>query len=407
MARYFYVAVDVDGRRRDGGIDADTETSARAALVARKLLPVEISVAETSAASSSSRVAANGRVWLRHKDRLLVTRQLATLVDASVSVDEALGLVIAQQDKPAVRQVLGSVRAGVQEGRRLADAMGAQARSFPPLYRAAVSGGERVGRLGFVLTRLADHLTRENAIRSKITTALIYPAALMLVATTVVISMMTFVVPGLAEQFETFDTKLPLLTTILIGTSSFLSGNWGAILVFLALLTAGCILALRLEPVRVAVDGLLLKTPGLGRWVRAINASRLARSVGTLTLCGLPVLDSLRTANSATSNRVFARAMDRAAERVEQGEPLSAAWRASAMTPPLIVYMAASGETSGELPRMLEKAAEHVDQEFEAFTQMALSLVEPAIIVLMGAVVTGIVLAIMLPILQLNQLVAG
>jgi general secretion pathway protein F len=338
---------------------------------------------------------------------LVITRQLATLIDAAVPVDEAIGMVAAQQEIARAKRVMNDVQSGVVEGMRLADALGRQPKSFPNLYRAAVAGGERSGKLGFTLNRLADYLTQAHALRTKIQTAMIYPAALSLVAVTVIICLMIFVVPALTEQFESFDARLPLITQILIGVSSFLSTFWPLLLA--GLVGGGYVLgaALKRESFRTAIDAVVLRLPVIGRWSSTVNASRFIRAVSTLALAGLPLLDSVRASRESAPNRIVAKAIGAIGDRIEEGEPFSQAMRKSGVMPIMVVYMAASGENAGELPVMLEKAADHLDQEFDAFTTTALSLLEPAIIVTMGAVVAGIVLAIMLPILQLNQMAIG
>ncbi len=408
MARYSYLAIDPDGRERQGGIDAANEKAARQALAARKLLPVELFAGERAVPRPSQGAgSAKSRGHLRHRDLVLITRQLATLIGAAVPVEEAIGILAAQQENGQVRRIITAVRASVQEGSRLADAMGRFKTSFPVSYRAAIAGGERSGNLAPIFSRLANHLSREHAIRAKITTAMIYPAALLIVASAVVSCLMIFVVPALIEQFRSFRGELPLVTQILIGVSHLLTHFWPWILIGIAGAVVLVGAAMRRPGVRFAWDAALLRAPVAGRWIRAINASRFARAVSTMAASGLPVLECVRAARDTVSSAPMAKAIGEMADRIEEGEPLSHAMRQSGAFPPMLVYMAVGGENSGELPDMLEKAADHIDQDVENFLQAALSIVEPVIIVLMGAVVAGIVLAIMLPILQLNQLATG
>ncbi|MDX2235201.1 MAG: type II secretion system F family protein [Hyphomonadaceae bacterium] len=407
MPTYQYIALDTDGRRCAGGVDALSEQAARKALEKRRLLPVVVKAEGEAPLKGAAAPAPTGREGLSHKTQMLVTRQLATLIDAAVPVDEALTMVAAQQDHPTARRVLSNVQAGVVEGLRLSDALGRHPRSFPAYYRAAVAGGERSGALGAVLMRLADHLGRAHALRTKTTTAMIYPAVLSLVATFVVICLMIFVVPSLTEQFQSFDARLPLPTQILIAVSGFLSGYWFFLLAAVGAGAVAASYALQRESVRERLDAGFLSAPILGRWAAATAASRFVRTVSTLVASGTPVLDSVRIARDSVGNRVAAKAVDRMAAAIEEGEPLSHVMRRSGFIPPMVVYMAASGENAGDLPGMLQKAAEHLDEEFEAFAGAAISLLEPAIIVFMGVVVASIVLAIMLPVLQLNQLAIG
>ena len=407
MARFSYLAIDPDGRERRGGMDAADERAVRAALTTKKLLPVEVSRADARPAQTAAARKEPVRGTLSHKDRMLVTRQLATLIGASVAVDEALGILVAQQETQTVRRILADMRNSIQEGMRLADAMGRHKSSFPGAYRAAIAGGERAGDLGTVLNRLADYLQREHGLRSKITTAMVYPIALSLVAISVVACLMIFVVPALVEQFKTFHGQLPLITNILIAVSGGLTRFWPLII---ALIVGGFVVArtlLRQPHIRLGADAAQMRLPVLGKWAKVVSCSRFVRSVATLTASGLPVPDAVRASRDASPNRAFARAVDQMAVRIQEGEPLSHAMRQTGLFPAMVVYMTVGGENSGELSAMLEKASDHLDQEFEGFIQAALSLIEPAIIVLMGAMVAGIVLAIMLPILQLNQLAAG
>jgi general secretion pathway protein F len=400
MQSYQYLAVDIEGRRRQGSLKAKDETAARADLSRRQLLPVQLAAGE----ARTDETAPAGNAALSHKTRLLVTRQLATLVDASAPLDEALGMIAAQQDDPKAKRILADVQAGVVEGRHFADALARHPRSFPALYRAAVAGGERAGKLGFVLTRLADYLSRAHAMRSKVAIALVYPITLSVVAMAVVACLMIFVVPSLAEQFHSFGERLPLLTRLLIGTAEFLNRYWPFLLLLIAAATFTARMLARREDVMAMVDAQLMRAPGLGRWVRIVNSSLFARAAATMMMSGLPVLQSVRAARDSVGNRSVAAAIAQMATWIEEGEPLSHAMRRSGVIPPLIVYMAASGENAGELPQMLEKAADQLDREIEEFTAAALSLFEPAIIVFMGLAVGSIVLAIMLPILQLNSL---
>ncbi len=411
MPRYAYVAVDVNGRQRSGGLDAPSEQDARAQLARRKLAPVRVAAEAATPANdrATARVksAPTTGQRLNHRERVLVARQLATLVGAAIPVEEALGILAMQQDSARVRAVVADVQAGVKQGLRLADALGRHGDSFPPGYRAAIAGAERAGNLGDVLTRLADHMTRERALRVKVLTAMIYPAALMTVAALVVTALMVFVVPTLVEQFRGFEGHLPLLTQILIGVSYGLTHYWPYLLAAVALAFMFIRMALSNPSTRLGIDAAALRLPVVGRRLRAINTSRLVREVGTLIASGLPVPEAVHIAAASTHNRFFARAAREMAVQIERGEALSAALRRSAVTPAMVVHMAASGEAAGKLSMLLEKAADQLDQETESFLQAALSLLEPAIILLMGAMVAGIVLAIMLPILQLNTLAIG
>jgi general secretion pathway protein F len=408
MSRYSFTAIDVDGREVRDRIEAASEAAARAALKARNLLTIKLAAdGDIRPRGAPAGRAPAGKAKLNHRDLVVATRQMATLIDAAVAVDDALEIIAGQQESAAARKVMTDLRDGVREGARLADAMGRHKASFPGAYRAAVAGGESSGKLGAVLKRLADHLTRERSLRSKVSTALIYPAVLMVIATGVVASLMIFVVPTLIEQFRHLKGELPLITQLLIWVSNTLATLWPVILlaVFGSFLLAS--MALRQKSIRLQADRALLNLPVLGKRIRAVNASRFIRSVSVMTGSGLPVLEAVRASQDAAPNLEFSRRIGEMATRVEEGEPLSHAMQRSGVVPTLAVFMAVGGENSSELPQMLERAADHLDQDFETFVQAALSVVEPAIILLMGGVVATIILAIMLPILQLNQLAGG
>jgi general secretion pathway protein F len=407
MPRFAYIAIDAAGRERRGALTAKSEAEARVDLQRRKLLPVSLATAGSQAQSKAAPADSNPNARLSLKQLLLVTRQLATLIDAGVPVDEALEMIAAQQENQQSGRILADVHAGITEGQRLAEALARHPKSFSGLYRAAVSGGERSGKLGAVLHRMAEYLNKAAALRAKVTTALIYPAALSLVAFTVISCLMIFVVPTLTEQFRAFDQQLPLITQILMGVSSFLATFWPVIIALLAALFFAARALLQRSGPRAAWDRFVLDLPIIGRQARAVNASRFVRATSMLVAAGLTVLDGVRGGQGAVNNRAVQSAISQMALAIEQGEPLSHAMRASGLVPPMVTYMAASGENAGELPGMLDKAADYLDQEVETFTNSALSLLEPAIIVLMGGIVAGIVLSIMLPILQLNRMAIG
>ncbi len=401
MAAFEYEALDAAGRTKRGVLSADSPRLARKELRSRRLTPLKIKPAaeRTARFSLGSQTPRIGQ-----KDLAAVTRQLSTLVRAAAPIEEALGAVAQQSEKQTVRASLMAVRAKVMEGRRLSDALGEEPKSFSPLYRSMVAAGEAAGDLGAVLGRLADYLEKSQALKRKVTSAMVYPAVLALVATCVVTALMVLVVPEVVEQFDALGQELPLITKIVIGVSDFLRA-FGLILL-IALLVAGFAVhrALAHPPVRRALDQGLLATPLVGRFTRDINAARFARTLSTLVQSGAPLLDSLRAARNTMGNVVLKEAAADIAVNVQEGASLSASMKRAGVFPPLMVYMTASGETGGELGEILGKSAEYLETEFEAASSVALSLLEPGVIVVMGLLVTMIVLAIMLPIMQFNNL---
>jgi general secretion pathway protein F len=322
-------------------------------------------------------------------------------------VEEALRTVARQAEREEVRRVLGAVHAGVVEGRRLADAMGREPASFPLLYRAMVSAGEASGTLPEILERLANLLERQAQVRSKVLSTLAYPVILAIVAAFVVFALMIFVVPKVVEQFRDIGQTLPLLTRIVIGLSNFLGHWWWALLLGLVAIVLLAGRALKEEGLRMKVDTVLLRLPLLGRLIRDLHAARMARTLSTMVASRLPLLEGLQLTAATVHNRVLRAASVEIAESVRTGSSLAGALKKAGIFPPLLIYLAASGEASGRLDLMLERAADYLDREFDTFTSTALALLEPAIIIVMGAIVALIVLSILLPILQLDTLAGG
>jgi general secretion pathway protein F len=403
MAAFDYVAVDAAGRTVSGALTATDETTARALLGKRRLMPLEVRPARTGVARTAPS-AKGGKLDAR--TLALTTRQLATLVSVA-PIEEALRTIALQADRPAVRRVLEGVHAGVMEGRRLSDAMSLQGQAFPPLYRAMVSAGEASGALQPILERLADGLERDQQVQGKVITALVYPAVLAVVALGVITALMAFVVPKVVDQFDSMHQTLPLLTRLVIGVSHLMR-DWGWLVILL--IVAGAALgavALRNPAVRLRADTLILRLPLIGRLTRDLHGAKMARTLSTMIAAGLPVLEGLTITARTVSNRRLRMATETMAEAVREGGGLSAAMRRADVFPPILVYMTASGESSGRLEPMMERAADYLEREFSTFTAVMLSLLEPAIIVVMGGVVALIVLSILLPILQINTLAMG
>jgi general secretion pathway protein F len=414
MPEFDYVVIDGAGREKRGLLRADNVTDARAALAAKKLFVVRI--AEGRGATGGISTPGEGkrsragrsllsfdRNRLSSKELTLFTRQLSTLAQVS-PLEEALRTITRQSEKQHVREVVGRVHSGVVEGRSLGEAMSAEPRSFPGLYRAMIAAGERSGSLPALTERLAMLLERQAIMRSKLLTALAYPTVLATFAVIVVISLMMFVVPLVVEQFDTLGQQLPLLTRIVMGISNLLAHWWWALLILLAALAVLGWRALRNEAVRLRVDGMLLRMPFVGRLLRDLHAARMARTLATMVESRLPIMEGLALTVPTIHNRVLRSATADIVEAVRGGGSLSAAMRRSDVFPPLLVYLAASGESAGQLDLMLERAAEYLEREFDGFTAAALAMLEPLIIILMGGIVAIIILSILLPIMQLQNL---
>ncbi len=399
MPTFEFTAIDRDGRTREGRLTSADAAAARSSLERKGLVPTRV-VAGQAAAKSA---AADRPTKLGRKAVALLSRQLATLVTVA-PVEEALRTLRDQMDSKRQRQVLDIVHAGVVEGQRLSDAMTRARGAFPPTYRAMVAAGETSGSLPGTLDRLATLLEAQEDVRSKVTTALVYPIVLGVVAIAVIIGLMTFVVPKVVDQFNVSGQRLPLLTEIVIAISNALI-DWGWLIALgiVGVAALGAWLLSQKGP-RLAFDRFLLRLPLAGRLIRDVEAASLARTLSTLIASGLPVLEALQHAAASVRNVVFRGAVLDMARHVSEGSGLSTAMRRTNVFPPLLIYLAANGESGSQLDAMLDRAAEYLEREFRTTTSIALSLLEPAIIVIMGGVVCLVILSILLPILQINTM---
>ena len=408
-AEFAYVAVDAKGREKRGTVRASDKEAARTQLQRRHLHPVKLGAATRKAKAAakpgiSLDMRIGGEPKFSAKQRVLFTRQLATLIKVS-PIEEALRTIARQTDKQAVKDIVTRIADRVVEGRRLADALSGEPRSFDGLYRAMIAAGESSGTLSDQLDRLAGLQERQAEMRSKLISALAYPAVLTIVAIGVVAALMIAVVPKVVEQFDDVGQQLPLLTRIVIGISDFLAGYWIAILLFMGAAVLLVVAALRNQTFRMKFDGALLRLPFFGRLLRDLNAARMARTLATMVAARLPLVEGLRLTARTIANRKLAAATHQMEVDVRGGGSLSGALRKTNMFPPLLVHLTASGESAGQLGPMLAQAADYLEREFDTFTTSALALLEPLIIIIMGAIVAAIVLAILMPILQLQTLI--
>jgi general secretion pathway protein F len=406
MSEFAYVVLDRAGRERRGSLRAATPDEAREKLSARGLFVVKMESASGEAAPALLSRRLFVRKKLNARQLTVFTRQLSTLAQVS-PLEEALRTIARQTEQAHVRDILLSVHGSVLEGRRLSEAMAREPGSFPPLYRGMVAAGEGSGTLPVILERLAALLERQGLVRSKVLSAIAYPVVLAFVAAFVIFALMVFVVPRVVEQFEDIGQQLPFLTRAVIGLSHFLAAWWWALLLGLIALGLAGARAVRDEGLRMTADRALLRVPLLGRLLRDLYAARMARTLSTMVASRLPLLEGLKLTTETVDNRALRAATAQIAEAVRTGGSLSGALKRAGIFPPLLVYLAASGEASGRLDLMLERAADYLEREFDSFTAAALALLEPAIIVAMGALVALIVLSILLPILQLDTLAGG
>lgn len=405
MAAFEYTAVDPSGRERKGVLEGDTARQVRQLLRDQSLLPVtvnEVANQERRQQRSSFSV----RRGVSASDLSLLTRQLATLVHSGLPLDEALQAVSEQTEKPRIKSVLLGVRAKVLEGHALADGLGEFPRVFPELYRATVAAGEQSGHLDTVLERLSDYTESREQLRSRTLNAMLYPVLLFVVCSSIVFLLLAFVVPKIVKQFENSKAELPILTKGLIAISDF-ARDWGWLVLLLGGLAVWLFLRwLRNPAARRRYHAFLLRIPLLGKVVRGTNTARFARTLATLTSSAVPVLEALRISGEVVTNLPMREAVQEAAARVREGASIGRSLAASRMFPPMMIHLIASGETSGDLETMLDRAATNQEREMDAILGTFVGLLGPLMILVMGGFVLLIVLAMLLPIFQLNQLIA-
>lgn len=403
MAAFEYLALDPRGREQKGLIEADSPRQARQLLREKQWSPLEVRQAKAREDSGAGGFAF-GR-GLSARDLALVTRQLATLVQAALPIEEALRAAAAQSGSQKIKSMLLAVRARVMEGHSLAAALREYPSAFPELYRATVAAGEHAGHLGLVLDQLADYTDQRQQSRQKIQLALLYPVILLVASLAIVVLLLGYVVPDVVKVFVNTGQDLPALTTGLIAVSEAVQ-RWGwAMLVGLVLLALLMRQALRDAGIRLRWHSLILRIPLVGRLARATNTARFASTLAILTRSGVPLVDALGIAAAVIGNLRIRERVIEAAQRVREGGSLTRALDATGEFPPMMLHMIASGEKSGELDSMLARTARNQENDLAAQVALLVGLFEPFMLVFMGAVVLVIVLAILLPILSLNQLV--
>ncbi len=402
MPSYRYEAAKANGQVERGLVDADTERSARQLLRARGLLPLSLN----SVSRASNRVE-----WFRRSLKLSdtdlgwITRQLAGLLAAGLSLEAALGAIIDQLESHPAAAVLAAVRSDIRAGHRLCEAMSVHPRAFPSVYLALVEAGETSGELAAVMERLATYVESRSQLRNKVMTAFIYPAVVMFVAMAIVTFLLIYVVPQVVGAFNQTQQALPLLTRMLLVVSDFVQ-HWGGVtVVVMGLLYAGWRGLLRVPSFCLRWHARILTLPFVGRFVKEINTARYAATLAILAGSGVPLVTALPAATRTLSNRRLQQAANEAARRVREGSPLAAALKSHQVFPPLLIHLIDSGERTGRLPEMLERAAQSLGQDVERRAVTMTALLEPLLTLLMGLVVLVIVLAIMMPIIEMNQMI--
>jgi general secretion pathway protein F len=410
MGAYSYKALNEDGKTVKGIMEGDSERHIRSQLRAKKLKPLEVSSSAGDASAGSSENASLSS-WshrratkLSTRDLSLITRQLASLVRSGLPLDEALQATAKQSQKANVKRVVLQVRTRVLEGFSLAQAMGDSPAAFNDMYRALVRAGEGSGYLSPVLERLADYTQTSQILQQRIKMAMIYPVVMLMVCIGVIVALMVLVVPKLMKIFEQGDRELPALTQALIACSEFLQ-NYGLLLAIVIVGIYFGVQHMLRDPKRLRSWHVMqLKLPVIGELVKQINSSRFAATLSLLSASGVPLLQALNISGQVMTNKVMQEACDTVAATVREGVSLSRAMENTAMFPPLLVQLVASGETNGTLPQQLDNAARDQERELEMMLGVAMGLLEPATIIFMGGAVCLIVLAILTPIFEMTQM---
>jgi len=407
MPVYSFEALSAAGDTRKGVIDADSAKAARSQLRAQALVPVKVEAvsAQASAAAGSSTRLGRGKRVFNATALSIWTRQLAGLVSSGLPLERALTSLSDEAEKAPERELVATLRAEVNGGSSFAKALSQQPREFSSIYVAVIGAGEQSGNLGLVLERLADDLEEQQALKAKLIGAALYPAIVSLVAVVIVLFLVTYVVPQVAHVFAGSKRALPLLTVIMIGMSSFVRSYGWLMLVAIVIGAIGARLALANAEFHEKFDAAWLNLPILGRLSRSYNAARFGSTLAMLAAAGVPILKALQAAAETLSNRAMRRDAQEALVLVREGAPLASALAQKKRFPPLLAMFARLGEQTGQLPVMLQRAAKQLSTEVQRRAMQLATLLEPLLIVAMGVVVMLIVLAVLMPIIQLNQLV--
>ena len=401
MPAYQFTAIDTSGKQQKGVLEGDSARQIRQQLRDKALIPVAVHPVEQKDKHAQNQWFQKG---ISSYDLALLTRQLSVLVAAAIPLEEAIRAVGKQNEKAHVQNLLMSVRSKVLEGHSLANALNQSGR-FPELYIATIAAGERSGHLDLILDQLADYTENRFAMQKKVQGAMIYPIILMLISFAIVMGLMTYVVPDIVKTFDQDKGALPWITVALMKASDFIRVAWPFLLAGTALGIFLLIRFLRTAAGHYAFDRLTLKLPLLSRLSKGINAARFASTLSILTKSGVPLVDALKIGAAVSNNWVIRDAVNVAAEKVTEGGNMATQLERSGYFPPMMVQMIRSGEASGELDRMLERASDMQDREVTTLISTLLALLEPLMLVLMASIVLVIVIAVMLPIVNMNNMI--
>jgi len=403
MGAFEYAALDARGKEKKGVLEGDSVRHVRSLLREQNLIPLQVD--ETQQKETRRSQGFSFQRGISATDLALLTRQLATLSRAGLPLDEATATVARQSEKPRLKNIMLGVRSRVVEGHSLAEGLAAYSHVFPDLYCATVDAGEQSGHLDAVLERLADYTENRQQLQQRVQLALFYPIILTVIAIAIVSLLLTYVVPEVVKVFENTGQELPGLTQALIASSDFLRNYGVVVVIVLAGVVLGLAQLLKQTHFKAQWHRTLLKLPVAGKLTRGTQTARFARTLSILVASGVSLLEALRIAAQVIGNLPMRSAVEQTIERVREGASLAKSLEQTGYFPPMFVNLVASGESSGDLEEMLERAATNQERELETTIAMLMGLMEPLLILVMGAVVLLIVLAILLPIFDLNQLV--
>lgn len=405
MAAFEYVVLDANGKQNKGVMEADSARQLRQTLRDRGLMPLEVSPASARGKPKNDNFGISFTRRMSALDRVLFTRQLATLIASSLPIEEALSAVAQQTERQHVSGLILGIRSKVMEGHSLASSLREYPNSFSDLYCSSVSAGEQSGFLDRVLENLADYLERQFESTRNVEMALFYPVALLVLAFVIVGALMVYIVPDMISVIEDTGQALPWFTVLLINITDALRHYWWAILGAVILVVASVRWALAQPNIRLQWDHQKFAMPMIGRITRSANAARYANTLSILTGAGVPLVEAMNIASEVVSNTWLKRRLQEATQTVSEGMSLKVSLEQVGQFPPMLLHMVGSGEQSGELDNMLNRVATYQQAEVERIVSTIVKLFEPAMLLIMGAVVMFIVMAVLLPILSMNQLV--
>ena len=406
MPAFSYVAIDAEGRTKRGVVEAEAPRQARAGLRSVGLVPIEVAAVDSEAAPPGKRrLFRAARMRIGAGELSLLTRRFAMLLEAGLTVEQCLDALIEQAQAESAKRILAAVRAEVLSGQALAASLDRYPSSFPEIYRALVRSGEHSGDLAAVMTSVADYLERRQATRQSAGLALLYPAIVAAVALCIVVGLLTYVVPQVVEVYAQSRQTLPLLTRMLLWASEGLQGKLAYVGIGIVLVAVVLRAAYQRETVKRRWHARLLRLPLVGPLWQGLDTARLSASLGILTAGGVPLLQALAAGARVVKNLALRGAVEEAEQRVREGTSLHRALASHGLFPPIFIHLVASGEASGKLAHMLGQAARQQEVENDARIRLLTGVLEPALILAMGALVLLMVLAILLPIIEMNQLI--